>query len=277
MMISRRQWVFGTAAGLSLAYPVACEPFWLEVTHTPIRCGVKLSQPVRLLHLADLHASFAVPMFEIDHAIELGLEQKPDLICVTGDFISNKNGFIPEHCVQALRRLSAAAPTFAVLGNHDGGQWAVHHRGFKDHRLVEHMLSASGITLLHNKSLVVEVHQTELQLVGVGDLWSNEIDTTAAFTSVRRELPTVLLSHNPDSKDVLYPYPWHLMLSGHTHGGQVLVPFKDPCFAPVVDKRYVAGLGQWRDRQIYVTRGVGNLGGVRFLCRPEVSMLLLEG
>ncbi len=66
------------------------------------------------------------------------------------------------------------------------------------------------------------------------------------------------------------------MLSGHTHGGQVILPFDGPRFAPVMDKRYVAGLGMWGERQIHVSRGVGNLHGVRFRCRPEINLLTLS-
>ena len=108
----------------------------------------------------------------------------------------------------------------------------------------------------------------------MGDLWSGEIEAARAFSGVDPRAPTVLLAHNPDSKDELGAYPWDLMLSGHTHGGQVIVPFDGPRFAPVEDKRYVAGLKPWGTRQIHVTRGVGNIGGVRFRCRPEVSLVL---
>ena len=83
----------------------------------------------------------------------------------------------------------------------------------------------------------------------------------------------LLLSHNPDSKDVLQNHPWDLMLCGHTHGGQVVFPFAGPCYAPVADLRFVAGLHDWNGRQIYTPRGVGNLGSVRFRCRPEVTVL----
>jgi hypothetical protein len=120
----------------------------------------------------------------------------------------------------------------------------------------------------------VTVRNATITLVGVGDLWSNEIEPRRAFAGVGGENPTVLLAHNPDSKDVLRYRPWDLMLSGHTHGGQIIVPFEGARYAPVKDKRYVAGLKAWGTRQIHVTRGVGNLGGVRFRCRPEASLLV---
>jgi predicted MPP superfamily phosphohydrolase len=117
------------------------------------------------------------------------------------------------------------------------------------------------------------VREHSVRLVGVGDLWSNELDAPGAFRSVESSEATILLSHNPDSKTVLRPFPWNLMLCGHTHGGQVIIPFEGPAYAPVQDKRFVAGLRGWDGRQVYVSRGVGNLGGVRLRCRPEVSVL----
>ena len=112
-----------------------------------------------------------------------------------------------------------------------------------------------------------------MQLVGVGDLWSRELDGAAAFREAEKNVPTILLAHNPDSKIALGNRAWHLMLSGHTHGGQIRLPLLGAPFAPVVDKRYIAGLKPWRDRWIHVTKGVGNVHGVRFNCRPEVSLL----
>src|SRR5262249_37650628 len=103
-----------------------------------------------------------------------------------------------------------------------------------------------------------------------------EIDASCAFAGVTESDNVILLSHNPDSKDALDSFPWELMLSGHTHGGQVVFPLLGPVFAPVADKRYVEGLKPWQDRQLHVTRGIGSIRGIRFLCRPEVSMLLLS-
>jgi predicted MPP superfamily phosphohydrolase len=231
--------------------------------------------PVRILHMSDLHASVFVPMSMIDHAISVGLQEKPDVICLTGDFVTCSDGFHPEEYIQRLRRLSEAAPTFAVLGNHDGGKKAEPEVNLLDHTLVEYMLTRSGIQLLHNRSEAMRVSGRDLSLVGVGDYWMEEIDAASAFADSDGKTLTVLLAHNPDSKEIVQDCPWHLMLSGHTHGGQVRFPFCKPYRVPVKDKRFVAGLGRWRNRHIYVTRGVGNLGGIRFLCRPEVSVITL--
>ncbi len=85
------------------------------------------------------------------------------------------------------------------------------------------------------------------------------------------------MCHNPDAKDILKSYHWNLMLSGHTHGGQFIVPFtKFAPFAPVADKSMIDGLHEWEDsRYIQISKGVGNLYGFRFNCRPEINLLRL--
>lgn len=233
---------------------------------------VGLAGPLRVLHLSDLHASFLVPIAHIDHAVSLGLEHKPDLICLTGDFITFRTDYDRSAYIRALRRLSSTAPTVAVMGNHDGGSWAGRRRGFADHRVVDAILSEAGVELLHNRAIVF---RDDIAIAGVGDLWSNEIDAERAFAGTSGARKTILLSHNPDSKDALARYPWNLMLSGHTHGGQVLMPGLGPRWAPVRDHRYVDGLRPWRNRWIQVSRGVGNVSAVRFRCRPEVNLLTL--
>ena len=266
----------GTAAA-AVPYPCLVEPRWLEQTNRKARISrVRPAGPVRILHLADLHASLFVPMSTIAHAVTEGIAERPDLICLTGDFITRGGGFDFREYVQALRPLSRAAPTYAVLGNHDGGPWAAKHFGFADHRMVERLLEESGIQLLHNRAVRVETAHQTVTLVGVGDLWTREVDARRAWAGVDPRYPSVLLAHNPDTKDVLRRAPWDLMLSGHTHGGQVRIPFEGAPFAPVKDKRYVSGLKPWGSRLVYVTRGVGNLGSVRLGCRPEVSMLTLS-
>jgi predicted MPP superfamily phosphohydrolase len=258
-----------------VVYPCLVEPRWLDVTHQRVRLPrVFLERPVRVLHLADLHASRFVSLEMIGEAVTLGLRERPDLICLTGDFISHRDDAPPvADYARVLRRLSAAAPTFAVVGNHDGGRWAAHAHGWANHLMIDRMLEQSGIELLHNRAQTVEVQGQKVTLAGVGDYWSREIEAARAFREAGSRWPMLLLAHNPDSKDACDHYTWDLMLSGHTHGGQVIVPFYGAPFRSVKDTRFLAGLKPWGDRQVFVTRGVGNLLGVRFNCRPEVSLL----
>jgi predicted MPP superfamily phosphohydrolase len=263
---------------IAASYSAYLEPRWLEVNrHRVALKRAPLARPIRLLHLSDLHASVYVPFSLIEYSIRVGLAEAPDLICVTGDFITTNRGFDADEYARALWRLSAAAPTFAVLGNHDGGAWAADRWSFSDHRVVESILAASGIELLHNRAQPVAVGTSRVTLVGLGDLWSGDMDPARAFSDADADgnRPVLLLAHNPDSKDYVKNYTWDLMLSGHTHGGQIIVPFAGAPFAPVKDKRYIAGLKPWGSRQIHVTRGVGSYGGIRFNCRPEVSLLVV--
>jgi predicted MPP superfamily phosphohydrolase len=276
--VTRRQFFLASAAagGFAALDGRMIEPGWIDVTHKAVKLRLDLrGGSLRLLHLSDLHASAAVPIPLIENAIALGLAEKPDLVCLTGDYITIREEHPRAEYVRALRKLSAAVPTFAVLGNHDGGRWAAGDGGYPDHRVVDAILQESGIEVLHNRSREFSVRGQSITLVGVGDLWMQELHAVKAFAEVNSERNIVLLSHNPDSKAAVKGFPWDLMLSGHTHGGQVQLPLIGALYAPVRDRRYIEGLKPWGQRQIHVTRGVGSIDGVRFLCRPEVSLLTL--
>lgn len=278
-MVNRRHFLLAATGftGTAAAYSCYWEPRWFELSTPAVRVPhLVAGTAIRILHLSDLHASSVVPLSLIDYAISLGLAAKPDLICLTGDFVTSRDGYDAPAYVGLLRRLGVAAPTYAVLGNHDGGLWAGGPGQSVEQHPVAAMLRASGITLLHNRAEEASVRGQRLQLVGVGDLWEREVQPQTAFQNVTEDLPTILLAHNPDTKDEVARQSWHVMLSGHTHGGQVVLPFGIPRYAPVRDKRYVAGLKPWGERWIHVTRGVGNIAGVRFRCRPEVALLSLE-
>lgn len=276
LALTRRKFLsFLPLIGATPVYAFGVEPKWLDRTFHRIKLPQRdLASGVRILHLSDFHASPVVPFSLIEKAIESGLAVQPDLICLTGDFVTDSHAFDKQEYSRILRRLSNAAPTFACLGNHDGGRWAVNKGGgFPDTRVVRELLDASGVSLLHNRSELVSIRGKSMRVVGVPDLWSHEVDGQLAFQDVPPAESTILLAHNPDTKDVLADRPWDLMLSGHTHGGQVLVPLVGTRFIPVQDKRFIAGLKQWNGRQVYVSRGVGSLAGVRFNCRPEVTVL----
>ncbi len=265
-------------AGLGgVSYVRWVEPHWLGVGRHEIKLSKTAGQAsLKILQLSDLHASPFVSLSFIDDAIQLGLAQKPDLICLTGDFISRKYAEF-ESYAKVLSPLAKAVPTFACLGNHDGGSWSGRRRGYEDTSLVRQLLAHSGVELLHNRAKDVRIKDWNLRLAGLGDLWAGEFQPETAFagTISGEDKTVVVLSHNPDSKTELKPYPWDLVLCGHTHGGQMRLPFLGTPFAPVRDMNFVEGLHRWNERWIHITRGVGNLHGVRFNCPPEVSLITL--
>jgi predicted MPP superfamily phosphohydrolase len=275
-LMRRRAFLLAMTAGAGGGYSRWLEPRWLELNET--RCalpGFAPARGVKIAHLSDLHACPNVPNELIEEAVALAVGSAPDLICVTGDFVSWRGGYDRAWYVRVLSRLAKAAPTYATLGNHDGGRWSHRHGdGWATSLVVADLVREAGLTVLLNENRRVMVGERALNLVGLGDLWAMEFAPERAFDGVERG-PTVVLSHNPDTKDRLGEYGWELMLSGHTHGGQVVIPGLGAPWTPVVDKRYLEGLKPWNGRQIHVSRGVGNARGIRFNCRPEVNLLTL--
>ena len=262
----------GAAGTFGYAYFLEAERLQKTFFTVPLSGGVRPA--LKLLHISDLHASPVVSLDYIRKAVATGLEWKPDLICVTGDFVTSKIQGRDDY-LRVLDRLPAVAPTFACLGNHDGGRWSGDNGGYEGLDWIASLLEKSGIKLLHNESIRTRIAGRDLNLVGLGDIWARNLDVPRAFAA-RPEGETILLSHNPDTKEQARDFHWDLMLSGHTHGGQLRVPWLGATpFAPVQDKRFVAGLHAWNNRWIHVTKGIGTVFGVRINCPPEVSFLTL--
>lgn len=276
--MSRRRFLGGVsiAAAGTFAYARWFETRRLQTGRVTVPLSGGTRAPLKLLHVSDLHASPVVSLGYIESALTRALEWKPEVICVTGDFITQRFDKAEEY-TKILRRLSDAAPCFATLGNHDGGLWAGQFGGgYTDVKWISDVLRDSKITLLHNAAAQVRVRDWPLQFVGVGDAWAKTVDPATAFRATVAGPATILLSHNPDSKDDLAPQRWDLMLCGHTHGGQLRVPWLGATpFAPVQDKRFVAGLHRWSGRLMHITKGIGNVYGLRINCPPEVSFLTL--
>jgi predicted MPP superfamily phosphohydrolase len=275
--ITRREFLAcAGAGGLGLAgYAGLVAPFRLEIGRHECKTRAPAPErPLKLLHLSDLHASWAVSLGFIEEAVQLGLQLKPDLICITGDFITSKYEAF-ESYARTLAKLSAAAPVFACLGNHDGGLWAGVRGGYETTRPVRQLLQQSHIQLLNNRSATLRLKGRDVKLAGLADVWSEPLNLSAAFPAVDAgsAAARIVLSHNPDTREILKSYPWDLLLCGHTHGGQVVLPLLGAPWAPVRDKRFIAGMYSWDNRWVHITRGVGNVHGFRFNCPPEVSLV----
>lgn len=282
MKWSRRKFIgVGGLAGISAAagYSMMSEARRFEVRVTDVALpGPASAGQLTILQLTDLHCTSESSLSLIGEAIDLGLGFRPDLVCLTGDYVTNGKLRLKEWYAAALRRLVEAAPVYAALGNHDGGRWAGSIGGLASPEPTIEFLESAGIRVLHNASAGFGKDGWELRLAGTADLQSGRFDARKAFAGIRQEAgaAVILLAHNPDTKDLVRRHPWHLMLSGHTHGGQVVLPLVGPPYVPMRDRRFLAGLYSWDGRQLYVSRGVGNLYGVRLNCPPEVTVLRLH-
>lgn len=265
----------GTAAlvGGTLAYTHWVEPHWVGVTRRDLPL-LNLPHDLvgrTLVHITDLHAGRLVSSDYLIACLRKVRSLKPDLIAVTGDFMTCHRGEEVDTAVRVIAHLPPAPlGCFAVLGNHDyGADWA-----FPDvaDRLVRR-LTDLGVTVLRNEHRIV----AGLQVVGLDDLWANQFEPAAVLPRLDAARPTVVLCHNPDAVD---RPGWEgvrgWILAGHTHGGQCKPPFLPPPILPVVNRRYTSGAFDLGDgRRMYINRGLGYLRKVRFNAPPEITAFRL--
>lgn len=193
---------------------------------------------------------------------------EPDLIAITGDFVSFIAADTAQQLTTILRELAAPAGIFAILGNHDHWTHAPTVRG---------IVRAAEIHLLDNAHAVLTRDETALYLLGVDDIWENKHDLAAALADVPPNAPTILLAHEPDYADTAaLTGRIGLQLSGHSHGGQVRLPGKGALVLPYLGENYDQGLYRVNDMHLYVNRGVGLVAPyVRLNCPPEITLLIL--
>lgn len=265
-----------TAASSFLAvagagYAVKIEPRWLRVERRTLRLprlpaafdGFTLAQ------ISDLHFGHAVDPDYLMAACEQTTALKPDAIAVTGDFVSQLRGGEADLVTAAVSRLQAPAGVLAVLGNHDWWNSAT---------TVRNAVQRGGGTLLTNASLALRRDSAQIHLAGVDDIWENQHDLNAALSAVPAGEPVVLLAHEPDYADtVATDGRVDLMLSGHSHGGQVRLPLRGAPVLPWLGQRYPSGLYQIGALQLYTNRGLGTSElAVRFNCPPEITFFTLR-
>ena len=168
----------------------------------------------------------------------------------------------------ASSKLKARIGRFAVLGNHD--HWV-------SAPAVRHALAEAGIRLTDNMGFWLDRQGDRLRICGVGDLWTDRQDPQFALGDATTHDAVIMLSHNPDYAETIRDRRVGLILSGHTHGGQVVMPgFGAPIVPSRYGQKYLHGLVQGPSCQVFITRGVGTVGPpVRFLCRPEIVQITL--
>ena len=244
------------------------EPFMTAVERQQIflRRLPKALDGLRVVHLSDFHYGPLVDPRHLERAMGIANDLKPDLIALTGDYISQERGYAAP-CAALVGQLQARYGVFAVLGNHD--HWT-------DAKLITDLFRAEGVRVLLNEGLRLDINGEAIWLAGVDDTMVGLEDLSLALAGSRDAEMKLLLAHNPVVLRRAWKADVDLVLSGHTHGGQVTIrPEKNRSGRP--RRRLLRGLGRRGITQIYVTRGLGTVVlPIRYGCPPEVSMLELR-
>lgn len=275
MKITRRQFLKRACSFGELGLVAASYPFFVE-RYIVLTNIYRVSVPnlpsafsgLRIVQLTDLHYGALVPLGLIRHVVERANRLKPDLIVCTGDYVHEKNSAKQiDQVWPVLSRLTAPMGVYSVLGNHD--HWADTDRS-------DYWLRRTRQDLRH-KSVRIERQGRQFWLAGAGDFWEDHRGLDTLLGGLPDTDCRIVLAHNPDTADTHYSSRIDLMVSGHTHGGQVSIPFVGPPVLPVQNKNYSSGLKRSpRGCKVFISKGIGwAIYPVRFNCFPEIAFLEL--
>jgi len=223
---------------------------------------------LRIVHLTDIHHSLFTPLEDVERAVHLANRLAPDIVALTGDYVTLSPDYI-KPVARALGKLHARLGVFAVLGNHD----------FQvDPDEITRALRLHHIDVLRNTHRALRSTSGTLWMVGVDDLWWQANDLPAALRHVPARDPKIVLFHNPLGIHEAAAHGVDLVLSGHTHGGQVRLPGFGKLYGRrKLGRRFIEGWNQLNGTQIYVNRGIGKvLVPLRVACPPEIACLRLR-
>jgi len=281
--LTRRQFVRRAALGIAglAGVGLSIEGFEREPKHTVAeRVEVRLSrlpeafEGFRIAQITDIHFGPYMDQDLLGKAMRLAQEFQPDVVTLTGDFVSHplgkRNGKAgarhAEPCADVFARWKGV-PILAVLGNHD--HW-------NDAKIVTGALAERGIRVLRNGAAAIEREGQRLWMAGIDDLLDGAPDLRQTLSGIPAHEATVLMAHEPDFADYAANFPVDLQLSGHSHGGQVRIPGIGPIILPPMAHKYHTGLNRVGRLQVYTSRGIGVINPpVRLNCPPEVSLITL--
>ncbi|QKQ73277.1 metallophosphoesterase [Nostoc sp. TCL240-02] len=271
-----------------LSGPLSREELTVKIVGLPASLQGK-----KLVQLSDFHYDgLRLSEEMLEKAIAVTNEAKPDLVLLTGDYVTDDPAPIHQ-LILRLKHLQSPSGIYAILGNHD-----IHYKNAKTE--VTDALTSIGIHVLWNE--IAYPLGKELPFVGLADYWSREFYPAPVMNQLNPDTPRIVLSHNPDTAEMLQAWRVDLQLSGHTHGGQIVIPGIGPAIffyeklAKKIPKKvqrrfpfleenvsvvrhweWAQGFHQLGKNQLYVNRGLGTYLPGRLFCRPEVTIITLQG
>lgn len=260
-----------------VGYMQKVEPSWMEVKRVRLKLP-RLPESfsgLRIAQLSDIHIGPWMTLEKVQEILEVATAQSPDVLALTGDFVlaygRMTSSYMDEldQMAQLLRRVSDDLPVVAVLGNHDH---------LYNPEQVRAALERGGAHVLMNSVFTLTRGAACFHLAGIDDFYRGNPDLNVVLRAFPPDECAMLLAHEPDFADTSAATGrFDLQISGHSHGGQVVLPFIGPPILPKWGEKYFSGLYQVGQMFQYTNRGVGmTFPTVRFNCRPEITVFTLE-
>lgn len=296
-------------------WPRFIEPKLISTTkiNLPLPALSNSLEGIKILQLSDLHWHEQYSLHFSQKLIRKINNLHPDLIVFTGDFLTHACLENAESLRTLLSSLQAKIGCYAVLGNHDydqyvtlnaGGDYDVEetqrgeslNKGFQRlfksialsgtisprvqkidmHSSLLEVLERTPFQLLHNATCAIPYKSGGLNITGLGEYTLGRCIPQEAFKNYHPEYPGLVLTHHPDSIPELLDFPGDIILSGHTHGGQVNLPFFRKKFTQIEQMHLIRGLKKMKEKWIYISRGVGGAMPFRWFSMPEITLFTLQ-
>lgn len=266
--------LLNTIGGVESGYLITPDSLKVETIPLKLPRLPRNFSGLRVAHISDIHMGGWMNLERLQHVGELIIAERPDILVITGDFvIGSKPGDVSQQMIQdlitGLSHLAKRVPTFAVLGNHDywTGVAGIHYA-----------LAASGIRNLTNTVFTLRRENANLHICGVDDIWEGQVRLDEVISRLDDDSAAILLAHEPDFADTSAATGrFDLQLSGHSHGGQVVLPLLGPPILPYLGRKYPLGLYKVGEMFQYTNRGLGTGRlAIRINCPPEVAIFVLE-
>lgn len=285
MLLTRRKFLYGGAAAVAGVAAFGTDGYLesyrlqLKKIEIPLPRLPRELDGFTIAQLSDFHYEEEFSAIPIRNSIEVINNLSPDLIVLTGDFVTvgvfqfrlhehhyPAKGAYP--CARVLSRLKARIGKFAILGNHDV---------YSNPAVVTNALESHDIPVLRNSCVPIEQGSARFWLAGIDDALEGQPDLGAAIKKIPDGETTILLAHEPDFADEAVLKPIDLQLSGHSHGGQVWIPGIGAPWLPPLARNYPRGLYKIENLILYTNIGIGTIRApIRINCVPEVTLITLR-
>ncbi len=258
-------------------YAREIEPRLLDINRYTIRHSLipKGFDDFKIVQFSDTHLGFQYTIKQLDKLINRINRLQPDIVFFTGDLMDEPNKYPnSDEIIPILTKVNAPFGKFAIYGNHDHGGYGTD--------IYKNIIEKSGFMLLQNAAFEIKLlDNSMIHLIGLDDAMLGKPDLAKATVDLPSDTYKILLAHEPDMAELAVTEGIHLQLSGHSHGGQVKVPFIGALVTPPYSELYYEGFYKIGDKQnpltLYVNRGLGTTRlPFRFLSKPELTLFTLK-